>query len=157
MEKRFVDYAQYHVLVDQVLANIQQTSFQPDVVVGVARGGLMLADGLSRGLGCPMAVVVASSYREGSGTRQGQLSISSSVASLAPLQGRVLVADDLVDSGRTLAALMQHLRVSHPGISEIRSSVIWHKHSATFQPDFFAETIDHDVWIVQPFEVRDFR
>ncbi|GLR27733.1 phosphoribosyltransferase [Limnobacter litoralis] len=157
MEKRFVDYAQYHALVDKVLANVQQANFHPDVVVGVARGGLMLADGLSRGLPSPMAVVMASSYREGSGTQQGQLRISSSVASLSPLQGRVLVADDLVDSGRTLAALLQHLRVAHPGITEVRSAVIWHKHSATFQPDFFAETLDHDLWIVQPFEVRDFR
>lgn len=157
MEKRFVDYTQYHALIDRVLANIQQTDFHPDVVLGVARGGLMLADGLSRGLKIPMAVLVASSYREEAGTRQGQLRISSSVASLGPLQGRVLVADDLVDSGRTLASLIQHLRVAHPGITDVRSAVIWHKHSATFQPDFFAETLDHDLWIVQPFEVRDFR
>ncbi|WP_370261425.1 phosphoribosyltransferase [Limnobacter sp.] len=156
MKKLHVDYLQYHHLIDKVVDQVRQSSFKPDLVLGVSRGGLFLADGLSRSLKCPMAVVAASSYMGPSGTVQGGLQISASIASVVPIQGRVLLADDLADSGQTLRQLHTHLQHAHPAISSLKSAVIWVKPSSVFQPDFAAEHLHDDVWIVQPFEVRDF-
>jgi uncharacterized protein len=155
MEKRFITYEQYHSLIDHVISSVKSSTFKPDFVLGISRGGLLLADGLSRALGVPMAVVAASSYREGEGTVQGDLKISSSIASVSPVRGNVLLADDLVDSGATMQALVTHLAQDYPAIKAIQTAVIWHKSTSSFNPNFFSELLEYSVWIVQPFEVRD--
>jgi len=156
MDKLHVDYAQYHHLIDRVVRVVVESGFQPDVVLGVSRGGLFLADGLSRALRKPMAVIAASSYREGNGTSQGDLQVSSSIASVVPLAGKVLLVDDLADSGQTLQALCVHIQRLFPEVQQLKTAVVWVKPSSCFQPDFAADCLESDVWIVQPFETRDF-
>jgi uncharacterized protein len=154
--KLHIDYAQYHHLIDQVVQAVRNSGFQPDCVLGVSRGGLFLADGLSRSLRKPMAVIAASSYREENGTSQGELQISASIAAVSPVSGRVLLVDDLADTGHTLQALCGHLRTMCPGVVELKTAVVWVKPGSVFKPDFAAEYLESDVWIVQPFETRDF-
>lgn len=156
MNKLHVDYAQYHHLVDQVVSAVENSGYQPDVILGVSRGGLFLADGLSRSLRKPMAVIAASSYRESSGTSQGDLQISSTIASVVPVAGKVLLVDDLADSGHTLEALCSHLKQFYPEIEQLKTAVVWVKPSSVFKPDYAAQYLESDVWIVQPFETRDF-
>jgi len=154
--KLHIDYAQYHHLIDQVVQAVQSSGFQPDCVLGVSRGGLFLADGLSRSLRKPMAVIAASSYRDGEGTSQGELQLSASIAAVAPVGGNVLLVDDLADTGHTLQALCEHLRTICPDIVDLKTAVVWVKPGSVFKPDFAAEYLESDVWIVQPFETRDF-
>jgi hypoxanthine phosphoribosyltransferase len=154
--KLHIDYAQYHHLIDQVVRAVQSSGFQPDCVLGVSRGGLFLADGLSRSLRKPMAVIAASSYRDGEGTSQGELQLSASIATVAPVSGNVLLVDDLADTGHTLQALCEHLRTICPNIVDLKTAVVWVKPGSVFKPDFAAEYLESDVWIVQPFETRDF-
>ena len=155
-DKLHIDYAQYHHLIDQVVRAVQGSGFQPDCVLGVSRGGLFLADGLSRSLRKPMAVIAASSYRDGEGTTQGELQLSASIAAVAPVGGNVLLVDDLADTGHTLQALCEHLRTICPDIVDLKTAVVWVKPGSVFKPDFAAEYLESDVWIVQPFETRDF-
>ena len=157
MEKVYFDYTQYHNLISQVVEQVKKSGFVPDVVLGVARGGLFLADGLSRSLKKPMAVVMASSYVGTNGTEQSEIQISSSVATLCPIQGNILLVDDLADSGETLHALRDHLAVQYSNITHLKTAVIWVKASSTFLPDFYAQHLLNDAWIVQPFEIRDFQ
>lgn len=156
MDKLHVDYAQYHRLIDQVVHAVECAEFQPDLILGVSRGGLFLADGLSRALRKPMAVIAASSYRDSGGTAQGELQISSTIASVVPVAGKVLLVDDLADSGHTLEALCAHLQSFCPQITQLKTAVVWVKPFSVFKPDFAAEYLESDAWIVQPFETRDF-
>lgn len=155
MDKMHIDYVQYHDLINRVVHAVANSDFQPDVVLGVSRGGLFLADGLSRSLKVPMAVIAASSYREGGGTEQGELQLSASVASVVPVAGRVLLVDDLADSGQTLEALFVYLKRLCPEITQLKTAVVWVKPSSCFKPDFAAQWLEKDIWIVQPFEQRD--
>lgn len=154
--KLHIDYAQYHHLIDQVVNAVKNSGFHPDYILGVSRGGLFLADGLSRSLRKPMAVIAASSYRDEEGTSQGHLQLSASIASVSPVGGKVLLVDDLADTGHTMQALCGHLHKICPGITELKTAVVWVKPGSVFKPDFAAEYLESDVWIVQPFETRDF-
>lgn len=154
--KLHIDYAQYHHLIDQVVNAVKNSGFHPDCILGVSRGGLFLADGLSRSLRKPMAVIAASSYRDEEGTSQGDLQLSASIASVSPVGGKVLLVDDLADTGHTMQALCGHLHKICPGITELKTAVVWVKPASVFKPDFAAEYLESDVWIVQPFETRDF-
>ena len=70
------------------------------------------------------------------------------------LAGRVLLVDDLADSGVTLKAVVERLR-GMPAISELRSAVIWTKGVSTYTPDYYVEMLETSPWIHQPFEEYD--
>ena len=40
-------------------------------------------------------------------------------------------------------------------INEIRTAVLWKKKDSTFEPDFCAQRLDSNPWIVQPFEIYE--
>ncbi len=53
------------------------------------------------------------------------------------LSGRMLLVDDLVDSGVTLEQVQSHLRTNFPAVTEVRSAVIWCKACSSVRPDFY--------------------
>jgi hypoxanthine phosphoribosyltransferase len=70
------------------------------------------------------------------------------------LAGRVLLVDDLADSGITLKAVVERLR-GLPSIIELRSAVIWTKAVSSYTPDYYVEMLATSPWIHQPFEDYD--
>jgi hypothetical protein len=70
------------------------------------------------------------------------------------LAGRVLLVDDLADSGITLRAVVDRLR-GMPAITELRTAVIWVKAVSTYVPEYFVEGLPTSPWIHQPFEEYD--
>ncbi len=82
---------------------------QPVTIVGVLTGSLMFLADLMRRLDLPLriALIQASSYR-GATTTAGELHVQSDL--LPDLRGRhVLVIDDILDTGQTLAHLKKEL------------------------------------------------
>lgn len=156
MNRLYVNFEQYKRLCDRVIEHVIQSHWQPDHILGVSRGGLPLADALSRAFKKPMAVLAASSYIGEQGTQQGQLQVSASIATIYPLTGNVLLVDDLVDSGQTLEKLTQIVPTQCHQAIELRTAVIWTKPTTKFKPDYWVETLNEDCWVVQPFEWRDF-
>ena len=97
-----------------------------------------------------------SSYRAGAGTVQGHLDIARYITTpKREIAGRVLLVDDLADTGHTLQAVMALLRESYPVITELRSAVIWTKGVSSFVPDYTVELLPTNPWIHQPFEAYD--
>lgn len=66
---------------------------------------------------------------------------------------RVLLVDDLVDSGISLLKAIDWLK-EHYGdkIAEIRTAVIWYKASSAIAPDYYVDYLLDNPWIHQPFE-----
>ena len=96
-----------------------------------------------------------SSYRAEAGTIQGRLDMAKYITlPKGELAGRVLLVDDLADSGVTLRAVVDRLR-GMPSISELRSAVIWTKGVSSYTPDYYVELLPTSPWIHQPFEEYD--
>ena len=70
------------------------------------------------------------------------------------LAGRVLLVDDLADSGVTLKAVVDRLR-GIPAITDLRSAVIWLKGVSNYAPEYYVEKLPTSPWIHQPFEEYD--
>ena len=69
--------------------------------------------------------------------------------------GRLLLCDDLSDTGITLNKSIEWLKNYGPTkdyIREVKTACLWKKKSSTFEPDFCAMRLKDDPWIVQPFE-----
>ncbi len=113
-------------------------------------------DILSRVFDKPLAIMSTSSYRADAGTVQGNLDIARFITTpKGEIAGRVLLVDDLADTGHTLKAVFELLKSNYAPITELRSAVIWTKGVSTFMPDYSVEFLPTNPWIHQPFESYD--
>lgn len=135
---------------------IHDSGWEFDQVLCLARGGLRPGDLFSRIFDVPLAILSTSSYRESAGTVQGALDIGKHITmTKGSLSGKVLLLDDLVDSGVTLEKVQRHLKENFPSVSEVRSAVIWCKACSAVKPDYYMHYLPNNPWIHQPFEAFD--
>jgi len=152
----YVSYDEYHNLIEKLAIKVHQSGWQFDTILCLARGGMRPGDILSRIFDKPLAIMSTSSYRSDSGTVQGNLDIAHYITTpKGEIAGRVLLVDDLADSGHTLKAVIHQLKNNYAPISELRSAVIWAKALSTFAPDYTVEFLPTNPWIHQPFEGYD--
>lgn len=129
MKDLHVSWEEYRRLIETLAFNVYDSGWKFDSLLCLARGGLRPGDILSRIFDMPLNILSTSSYREAAGTIQGSLDIGKYIASSRPdsLKGRVLLVDDLVDSGLTLKKVVEHLQNNYPGVTEVRTAVLWRK------------------------------
>lgn len=148
-------WAEYCGLIERLSNQIKAAHYQPDCVIALARGGLLVGNILSRELNCPLGVMATRRSKKGV---SGGVAIAGSVACGYPVEGRILIADDLIEFGSSMAASIQAIQAM-PGVVEIKTAVIWRKiHDIQNKPksDFCASEIYPPVpWIIQPFERYD--
>jgi hypoxanthine phosphoribosyltransferase len=146
----------YELLIERLATTIHRSGWDFDTILCLARGGLRPGDILSRIFDKPLAIMSTSSYRAQAGTIRGYLDIARYISTpRGEIAGRVLLVDDLADTGHTLRAVVDLLRNSYPAITELRSAVLWMKAASTFKPDYFVEFLPTNPWIHQPFEAYD--
>ncbi len=151
----YVSWDAYHRLIEKLAIQVWQSGWAFDQILCLARGGMRPGDVLSRVFDKPLAIMSTSSYRAEAGTIQGRLDIARYITMpQGELAGRVLLVDDLADSGVTLKAVVERLRAM-PAITELRSAVIWTKAVSSYQPDYTVEHLPTSPWIHQPFEDYD--
>lgn len=115
---------------------------KPLMIVAVLTGSLVLLADLIRRVGIPhrVGLLQASSYK-GSTTRAGALVINETFA--PDVAGRdVLLLDDILDTGRTLATLVDHMR--DRGAKSVRTLVLLRKigrQEVEIEPDYCGFTI----------------
>ena len=130
----YISWGEYHSLIERLALKVHHSGWQFDQILCLARGGMRPGDMLSRIFDKPLAIMSTSSYRAEAGTIQGRLDMAKYITlPRGELSGRVLLVDDLADSGVTLAAVAERLR-GLPAISELRSAVLWTKAISTYTP-----------------------
>ncbi len=156
-DKLIISFEEYTKIVEK-LAILIHKNYKPTVLVGIMRGAAPIIDILSRILKLPIAYIVIQSYSgKGMQDQQGQLMFAREISSLAKDKdfSRVLLIDDLSDTGLTLNKSIEWLRNYAPTknfIQDIKTACLWKKKSSTFEPDFCPVRLDSDPWIVQPTE-----
>ncbi|MBP0000618.1 MAG: phosphoribosyltransferase [Cyanobacteria bacterium SID2] len=154
MSDLYVSWTQYHQLIERLAANLYQSGWKFDRIVCIARGGVRVGDILSRVFQCPLAILATSSYGGTEGRERGAISIAEHLTMSSPMLGkRVLLVDDLVDSGESLKVVLAWLLDRYGSeIEEIRTAVLWYKACGNIQPDYYVEYLPDNPWIHQPFE-----
>ena len=103
----YVSYDEYHNLIEKLALKIHHSGWQFDNILCLARGGMRPGDILSRIFDKPLAIMSTSSYRAEAGTVQGHLDLARYITTpKGEIAGRVLLVDDLADSGHTLKAVV---------------------------------------------------
>ena len=151
-----VTWDDYNTLVERLALNVHRSGFSFNQIICIARGGLRVGDVLSRIYELPLAILSTHSYAEGGGTVRGQLVIAEHMTMTSPRLGdRILLVDDMVDSGHTLAAVHDELPKRFPHITALKTAVVWWKACSVFKPDYYVDYLADNPWIHQPFEVYD--
>lgn len=151
-----VGWDQYHTLIERLALVVHESGYAFDQIICIARGGLRVGDVLSRIYEKPLAILSTHSYAAEAGTVRGELVIAEHMTMTSPKLGsRVLLVDDMVDSGHTLAMVVAELPKRYPHIASLRSAVLWWKACSVFRPDFHVDYLPDNPWIHQPFEVYD--
>jgi len=158
MEKKLIiSFSEYLDTVEKLAIEINK-GYNPTVLVGIMRGAAPIIDILSRILKLPTAYIVIQSYSgKGIEDKQGDLIFSREISSIASDKDfkRVLLVDDLSDTGLTLNKSIEWLKKYEPiknYISEVKTACLWKKKSSKFKPDFCPIILKDDPWIVQPTE-----
>jgi len=152
----YVTWDQYNRLVERLALTVHESGYAFNQIICVARGGMRVGDVLSRIYEMPLAILSTHSYSAEGGTIRGELVIAEHMTMTKPRLGdRVLLVDDMVDSGHTLDAVHKELPKRFPQVTALKTAVLWWKACSVFEPDFYVEHLPDNPWIHQPFEVYD--
>jgi hypoxanthine phosphoribosyltransferase len=151
-----ISWDQYNTLVERLALQVHESGWRFNQVICIARGGLRVGDVLSRIFELPLAILSTHSYTAEGGTVRGQLVIAEHMTMTSPRLGdRVLLVDDMVDSGHTLEVVHKELPRRFPLITDLRTAVVWYKACSVIKPDYYVSYLPDNPWINQPFEVYD--
>jgi len=120
--------------------------FAPDVVVAIARGGLLPAGAIAYGLGAKNCGAINVEFYTGIGTVLDAPEVLPPELDMNCLDGRrVLLVDDVADSGRTLELVR---KVVDEHVAEVRTVVLYQKPQSVIDADFVWRRTDR--WINFP-------
>ena len=158
MSDLYISWDEYNKKIEQLAIKVYQDGWEFNQVVCIAKGGLRVGDIFSRLFNAPLAILSVESYSGESNEakdQQGQFTFSRDLAKTTPnLGSRVLLVDDLADSGKTLIKSLKWLELYYGFYLEdkIRTAVLWHKASSSFKPGYCIDYLEDSPWIHMPFE-----
>ena len=126
---------------------IKRSSYRPEVIVGVSRGGWPPARIMSDLLENSNIANMKVEFYKDIGVRSKRPKITQPVTA-AVAGKRVLVVDDVADSGQSLKVVANHLR--RKGVKDLKVCTIYLKPRSVFKPDFYAAKTRK--WIIFPWE-----
>jgi uncharacterized protein len=132
--------------IEDLAALIDADGFRPDAVLALARGGLPLAGALAYALGVKNMATLNVEFYTGVDERLDEPLLLPPVPDLALLRAeRLLVVDDVADTGRTLALASEFCAEHGP---EVRTAVLYEKPQSVVRCDFVWRRTDR--WINFP-------
>ena len=142
----------------ELSAQIVASGWIPDLIIAIARGGLILAGAIGYAIGIKAMGAIHVEFYTDVGRTLDEPTVLPPLMDASELPGKkVLVVDDVADSGKTLKMVMELLR--HEGLQlggasvpvEARSACIYLKPRSVHRPDYvWRET---DKWINFPWSV----
>ncbi len=145
---KILSWDDVYELAKETARKVKASGFQPDAIVGVARGGWFHARVLCDLLGVKDLYsikvghwgITAEKDQEGAKLHQG-LNVN--------LEGKkVLVVDDITDTGQSLELARKHvLEAGNP--SEVRTATLLHIVASKYTPDYYGRETEW-AWMIFP-------
>ncbi|MEJ2241393.1 MAG: phosphoribosyltransferase [Candidatus Bathyarchaeota archaeon] len=146
----FPNWNQIYVSLIDISNMIQKSHFKPDIIVGISRGGWIPARILSDLLQNQNLANITTKFYYGIEKSNSKPVITQQI-SISVKNKKILVVDDVADSGKSLTIINNHLR--EKGAKEIKFVTIYLKSHSSFIPDFYKSKTND--WIVFPWELKE--
>ncbi|MGD6810719.1 MAG: phosphoribosyltransferase [Candidatus Bathyarchaeia archaeon] len=139
----------YEMLLEQS-EKICKSHFLPDIIVGIARGGLVPARILTDLLETPQVATIRIEFY--ADIKQPSIQPILKQPLNTPVNGKkILIVDDISDSGQSLKTAKQHLL--EKGAAETKIATLYAKSTTQTMPDYVEKTAER--WIVFPWEIKE--
>lgn len=150
-ECEVMDWNLFYNLARQVAKKINGSGYKPDLIVGLARGGWVLARILCDLIGVKDLVSLKVEHWGITATPDGKAKLKYPLK--VDLNGKnVLIVDDITDTGESMRVAVEYIQSLKP--SEIRTAVLRHITSSKFMPDYFGEEISWR-WVIFPWNFTE--
>ena len=136
----------YDMLLN-LAARVRESDYRPEVIVGVSRGGWPPARVMSDLLQNSKLANIKVEFYKDIGVRAEKPRITQPVTSNV-VGKRVLVVDDVSDTGYSLRIVVNHLRRKR--VWDLKVCTLYLKPMSVFKPDFFAKVTRK--WVIFPWE-----
>lgn len=145
-EREVLTWSRFGEASRDLAALVADDGFEPDLILSIARGGLFVAGTLGYALSVKNLHVVNVEYYTGVNERLPLPVVLPPTPELIDLEdARVLVADDVADTGHTLALVHDFCRGK---VGDVRTAVLYQKPASVIDCDYvWART---DRWIDFP-------
>jgi hypoxanthine phosphoribosyltransferase len=149
-EREVLTWERFGTAARELAQIVADDGYEPDVVIAIARGGLTVAGALAYALGVKNCGSMNVEFYTGVDQRLDVPVVLPPTLDLVDVRGlRVLVADDVADTGHTLR-LVREVLAQH--VAEARTAVLYRKPRSVVAPDYaWHET---DEWIVFPWSAQ---
>lgn len=145
---RYISWSEYGNLAEALAEKVRANGRHYDLVVGIARGGIPVAMVVSDHLNVKIDFVNVKSYNS-IGKRTPPRVLSTLTEGVADKD--LLLVDDLVDQGDTLAFMKKFLNDQKP--KSLETAVMFRKPWSKTEPDYYLENVTE--WVVFPFELGE--
>jgi len=143
---RLVTLREVYVLARKLAGMIMEEGISFDLVVAVARGGMLPARLLCDFLNIKRLSSVQVRHYAAGAEQMEEAEIIDPVGSEIIKGRKVLLVDDVNDSGKTLKAAIDHLHEFRPEL--VKTAVLHEKENDLFEADFKVEELKEWKWLM---------
>lgn len=136
----------------EIIARMKRDNFDPDVIISIARSGLIPASMIAYALGNKQLYVIKVDFSKTQKDDQDQelnerpmitQELSKDISGL-----KVLVVDEMAVSGSTLKLISAYMDIKNP--AEVKYAVLYKQPWAEFDPDYYGKKIKE--WPMYPWK-----
>ena len=148
--REVLDWTNYGIACRALATRVADDGYRPDIILAIARGGLFVAGSLGYALSVKNLYVMNVEYYTGVDERLDVPVVLPPYVDVVDLRDtRVLIADDVADTGHTLA-LVRNLCLSE--VAEVRTAVLYEKSRSVVECEYVRKYTDQ--WINFPWSTQ---
>jgi hypoxanthine phosphoribosyltransferase len=149
---KLISWAEVYRLSRQLASHIREAGFRPEIIVAIARGGVIPARILCDFFSVyDLLTLRVAHYVKGAQAKASAQIVSTLSGDIAGQ--RILLVDDVSDTGDTLRLAFEYLKKAQP--ARLRTAVLHHKRTANYIPDFHGIELMQWNWLIYPWAVLE--
>ncbi|NVM05164.1 MAG: phosphoribosyltransferase, partial [Candidatus Helarchaeota archaeon] len=151
MDYIYFNWSKIYFQCLELAKKIKTDGFFPDLILGLARGGLIIARLLSDFLKVKEILTLQlESYKTLNQKKSSPKLINDISCSVN--NKKILLCDDLVDTGETMVYITNYIK--NKGCNNMKVATLHKKPHSKFTPDFYIQEVN--AWIIYPWELQEF-
>ena len=150
IEREILPWSEVGEATRALATAVHEDGYEPDVILAIARGGLIVAASLAYALGVKNTFTMNVEFYTGVDERLPVPMILPPAPELVDLEdAKILVADDVADTGATLALVHEFCAGK---VGEVRIAALYEKPHSTVKCDYVWRHTDR--WIEFPWSIE---
>ncbi|MEM1557916.1 MAG: phosphoribosyltransferase [Thermoproteota archaeon] len=150
MEFEVVSWEHFYQLTLELVEKVLKSGYKPDVIIGVSRGGLVPLRIFSDEFENVEIGVIRVFFYEDVKKTGSEPKIIQDV-NVDVVGKKVLVVDDVADTGKSLETVRKHLQ--NKGALNVKIATVYYKPWSILKPDYYVKKTEK--WIIFPHEIGE--